>query len=77
MCFNFSVGVFYLNYGSQPKYVSILVMLIVSLATGMNIHFRFYAFVNGILGDESLLLNLKKQGEKLFIYLFFFSCRFP
>ena len=55
------------------KYVSILVMLIVSLATGMNIHFRFYAFVNGILGDESLSLNLKKQGENSF---FLFSCRF-
>ena len=27
------------------KYVSILVMLIVTLATGLNIHFRFYAFV--------------------------------
>ena len=45
VCFNFLVGVFYLNYGSQPKYISILVMLIVSPATRMNIHFRFYAFV--------------------------------
>ena len=43
-------------------------MLIVSLATGMNIHFRFYAFVNGILGDESLSLNMKKQRENFFFF---------
>ena len=88
VCFNFSVGVFYLNYGSQPKYISILVMLIVSPATRMNIHFRFYAFVKlpciwmfififMLLLMVFWVMNLycltwRSKGKTFF----FFSCRF-